>query len=75
MGFLSGEVVKNRLPRQETQDQSLGSENSPEEEMEIHSRKSHGQKNLPWGQKRVRHDLVTKQQQQPSILKIKSKKI
>ena len=38
MGFLGGEVVKNRLPRQETQDQSLGSENSPGEEMEIHSR-------------------------------------
>ena len=37
MGFLSGEVVKNRLPRQETQDGSLARENSLEE-MATHSR-------------------------------------
>ena len=51
---------------------SLGEEDPLEEGMATHSsilaRESHGQRSLtgysPWGCKRVRHDLVTKQQQQ-----------
>jgi len=48
-----------------------GLERSPEKGMTTHSsslsRKSHGQKSLagysPWGRKRVRHNLATKQKQ------------
>ena len=57
---------------QETQVQSLGQEDTLEEEMATHSSilawKSHGQRSLvgysPWGHKRVGHDLAMKQQQQ-----------
>ena len=56
---------------QEMQVQSLGREDSLEEEMTTHSRilawkNPHGQRSLegysPWGHKRVKHDLVTQQQ-------------
>ena len=61
-----------RLPMQETRVRSLGREDPLEKEMATHSNifagKSHGQRSLvgysPWGCKRVRHDLVTKQRQQ-----------
>ena len=56
---------------QEKQVQYLGREDAPEKEMVTHSSilawESHGQRSLvgysPCGCKRVRHDLVTKQQQ------------
>ena len=56
---------------QETWVQSLGQKDPLEQEMatlpSILLAESHGQRTLtgysPWGQKRVRHDLVTKQQQ------------
>ena len=55
----------------ETQVQSVGQENPLEKEMATHSSillgKSHGQRSLAgyslWSCKRVRHNLVTKQQQ------------
>ena len=57
------------LPIQETQVRSLGQEDPLEKEMAIHSRilawEIHGQRSLagynPWGRKRVKHNLATKQ--------------
>ena len=51
----------------------VGREDSLEKEMATHSSilawKSHGQRSQvgysPWGHKRVKHDLATKQEQQP----------
>ena len=65
-------VVKNPVKEiQETWILSLGQEDPLEKEMATHSSgfpgKAHGQRSLvgynPWGRKRVRHDLSTKQQQ------------
>ena len=76
MGFPGSSVVKNSTVKQETWLRSLGREDPLEKEMATHSSmlagKSHRQRNLagctPWGRKRVRHDLATKQQQKhPSI--------
>ena len=60
---------------QETRVQFLGQEDPLEKEMATYSiflpEKSQGQRSLmgysPWGHKRVRHDLVTEQQQQKAI--------
>ena len=67
-------MIKNSPAKQETLVPSLGREDPLEEEMATHSSiragKSHGQKNLsgqgysPWGRKRVRQDLATKQHHQ-----------
>ena len=65
-------MVENLLSIQDTRVQSLGWEDPREEEMQpslvFLPGKSHGQRTLegysPWGRKRVRHNLVTKQQQQ-----------
>ena len=64
--------VQNLLAMQETREtqvQFLGWEDPLEKDMATHSifllGKSHGQRSLvgysPWGHKRVRHDLATKQ--------------
>ena len=66
-----GSVVKNLPIMQETWVQSLGWKDLLEKGMATHSRtlawKSHGWRSLigynPWGHKRVRYDLVTKQHQ------------
>ena len=68
MGFPHGSIIKNLLAKQETQVQSLGHEDPLKKEIPILlPGKSHGQRSLadysPWGRKRDRHDLVTKQQQ------------
>ena len=65
-------MVKNLPAMQETQLRSVGWKNPPEKGMAVHfsilAWRSHGQRNLaaysPWGHKVVRHDLVTKQQEQ-----------
>ena len=63
-------MVKNLPAMQETQVQSLDWEDPLEKKMApvFLPGKSHGQRSLasysPWGHKRVRQDLVTKQQQQ-----------
>ena len=70
-GFPGGPVVKNLPAKQETQVRSLGQEDPLEKEMAptpvFLPGKSPGQRNSagynPWGCKRVRHDLATKQQQ------------
>ena len=76
MGFPGGSVVKNLLVMQEMQVRFLGWEDPPEKEMatdtsilawEIPWTEEPGSCS-PWGHKRVGHDLVTKQQQQPSII-------
>ena len=72
LGFPGGSVVKNRLPVQETGIQSSGQEEPPQEEMVAHSsilaseipRTEEPFSYNSWGCKRVRYDLVTKQQQQ-----------
>ena len=64
------QMVKNLPAMQETWIQSLGWEDALEKEMATHSTflpgKSHGQRSLgdysPWDCKRIRHDLLTKQQ-------------
>ena len=64
-------MVKNLLARQETWIQSLGQDDTLERIWQptpiFLPRKSHEQRSLvgyiPWGCKRVGHDLVTKQQQ------------
>ena len=69
MDFTSGSVVKNLPAKQETWIQSLGWKDPLEKEMATHSSilawEIPGQRSLagysPWGCKRVRHDLVTKQ--------------
>ena len=62
--FPGGSVVKNPPAKQETWVRSLGQEMETNTKMFL-SGKFHGQKNLagysPWGCKRVRHDLATKQ--------------
>ena len=63
-------MVKNPLAMQETWVRSLGQKDPLEKEMATHSSilawKFHGQRSLvgysPWGYKRIRHDLATKQQ-------------
>ena len=63
-------MVKNCLSMQETWVQSLGQEDPLGKEMQLTPvslpGKSHEQRSLvgysPWGHRRVRHDLVTKQQ-------------
>ena len=69
-------MVKNLPAMQETQVPSLGWEDPLEEEMATHS--SIFAWKIPWtvepgglqsmGHKRVRHDLVTKQQQQQHVI-------
>ena len=62
-------MVKNLPAMRETQIPSLGWEDPLEKEMQptpvFLPGKSHGQRSLgdcrPWGPKRVRHDLATKQ--------------
>ena len=62
-------AVKNPPAMQKTQDRSLGQEDSQRRKWQptpvFLSEKSHGQRSLagysPWGRKRVKHDLVTKQ--------------
>ena len=63
-------MVKNLPAMLETQGQSLGQEDPLEEEMVQSTQvflpgKSHGKRSLadysPWGHKRVRHNVVTKQ--------------
>ena len=65
-------MVKNPSAKKETQVQSLGREEPLEKEMVIHYSildwgNPHGQRSLvgysPWGCKRVKHALRTKQQQ------------
>ena len=71
LGFSGRSVAKNPPAVQERQVRSLGREDPLEEGMATHSSifpgKSHGQRSLEgyslWGHKRVRHDLVTQQQQ------------
>ena len=70
--FLGGSVVKNMPGKQETQVLSLGQKYPLEKEMETHSNILAWE--IPWteepgglrswGQKRVKHNVVTKQQQQ-----------
>ena len=69
VSFLDDSVVKNPPAKQETLVQSLGWEDPLEKEMATHS--SILVWEIPWteklqsmGSQRVRHDLVTKQQQQ-----------
>ena len=70
-------MVKNPPAKQETWVQSLGWEDSLEEGMASHSSilargESHEQRSLvgysPWTRRRVRHNLVTKQQQQQALI-------
>ena len=69
-GFPSSSVVKNLPAMQEMQVQSLDREDPLEKEMAntpvFLPGKSPGQRSLaghtPWSHKRIRHDLVTKQQ-------------
>ena len=67
LGFPGSSVVKNHLQVQETWVQFLASEDHLEKEPTpiLFPRKSHGQRSLagysPWGYRRVRRDLVTKQ--------------
>ena len=68
--FPGGSVVKNTPAKQVMWVQSLGHKDPLEKEMTTHSiilpGKSQGQSLVgysPWGHKRVRHDLATKQQQ------------
>ena len=66
-GFPGGSVVKNHLQMQKTWVQFLVREDPLEKEPTpiLFLRKSHGQRSLasysPWGCKRVRHDVATKQ--------------
>ena len=72
-GFSGGSVVKNLPSVQETWVWSLYSEDPPDKGMEPNPvflpGTPHRQMSLagysPWDCKRVRHDLVTKQQQKP----------
>ena len=63
----AGSTVKNLLAMQVMQVQSLGGENSLQKEMETHSnipamdRGAYLVGYSPWGHKRVRNDLPTKQ--------------
>ena len=71
LGFPGGSVVKNPPSMHEMWVQFLGQEGPPEKEMVTHSSilassiLSHGERSLvgysPWGHKRVKQDLVTKQ--------------
>ena len=67
-GFPGGSDSKESACMQETQVWVLDWEDPLEKEIETHSSilawKSHGQRSLysPWSHKRVRHNLVTKQQ-------------
>ena len=68
MGFPGGTVVKNLPASQETWDLPLGREDPLEKEMATHSNIFAWeilQRTLvgynPWGLKRIRHNLVTKQ--------------
>ena len=71
-GFPHGSVVKNLPAKQETRVGFLGQEDPWRRKWQptpvFSPGKSYGQKSLvghsPWSHKRVRHDLVTKQQQQ-----------
>ena len=71
-GFPGASVVKNPPAVQETQVLSLDWEDPLEKEMAILSNilawQFQGQRSLtgcsPWGHKKVRHDLATKQQPQ-----------
>ena len=65
--------LKRLPPMRETQVRSLGQEDSPGEgngnplqilACEIPLTENPGRLHSPWGRKRVRHNLVTKQQQQ-----------
>ena len=77
LGFPGGSVVKNLPAKQETQVQSLGQKDPLEKEMATHS--SILAWEIPWtedpgglqamGSQRVRHDLVTKQQERVSSSK------
>jgi len=72
VGFPGGSVIKNLPAKQETCVRSLGLEEPLEKEMAVNS--SILAWGIPWteklgglqsmGSKRVRHDLMTKQQQQ-----------
>ena len=72
MGFPDVSVVKNRLPMQEMGVQSLGPENTLEEEMATFSsilawkipQTEKSGRLSPQGRRRVRHDLATKQKPQ-----------
>ena len=70
-GFLDGLMVKNPPAMQETQVWSLGLEDPLEKERATHSRilawRVPWTDYSPWGHKRVRYNLVTKQQQQYSV--------
>ena len=70
-------MVQDLPAKQETQVQSLGWEDSLEEDMASHSSilawgESHEQRSLvghsPWTRRRVRHNLMTKQQQQQALI-------
>ena len=66
--FLGGSVVKNLPAMKETQVQSPGQEDPLEQPTPVFlPRKFRGQRSLvgfsPWGRKRVRHGLATKQPQ------------
>ena len=69
MSFPGGSAGKNPPAMQKMYIQSLGQEDPLEKETAIHSRilawEIHGQRSLagynPWGRKRVKHNLATKQ--------------
>ena len=67
LGFPGGSVVKNLPAVREMQVQSLCQEDPLEKEMATHSSilvwKIPGGLHNPWGQKRVRYNSATKQQQ------------
>ena len=75
MGFPGGSEVNNMPANTRGLGMIPRSGRSPGERMATHCSilpgKSHRQSTLvgysPWGHKRVRHDLVTKQQQQPQF--------
>ena len=77
-GFPGGSVVKNLPAMQEMRVRLLGWEDSLEKEMATHSImlawRSHGQRRLvgysPWGCKRVRHNLLTKQQRSQQLVSL-----
>ena len=61
MSFPGGSVLKNLSAEKETVARSLGWEDTLEKEIEFHGQRSLAGYILG-GRKRVRHDLVTKQQ-------------
>ena len=73
-GFPGGSIIKDLPAKQEPRVQSLGWEASLEEEMATHPGflvwkilwKETGEYS-PWSRKRVRYDLMTKEQQQPGL--------